>query len=405
MILGYLHVGAPEHGVRRYGMLLAQTARAHLEADVQEAELTFSGTAQNTDRIEAALASLAGADVLHVQYEPAVWGGSAAVQNVAHFGRHVQQPYVVTVHDARGGYGVAARLRRLWAARNAAQSSRKGPSLAEKNTSGGYAGAAPWTAVYASMRRAWQFWQLERSNAQATRQVMHGAAAALVCTAPEQQRLAPVSGTTPLAVIPHFVEARTLPNATAARAALGLQDAEPVVTVLGFIHRQKGHDRVLQALPHLPNTAQVLFVGAPSDPEGRFASELRADAEALGVGQRVRITGYVDEPTLNRYLAATDVAVCPFREAAASGSLSTWIAAGRPLVVSDLPLFGPYQAAAPEAVTMVEAADDGAAWASAICAQHAEAPTAALRNLQARLALPTTIQRHMRWYTRAASAS
>ncbi|PEN06754.1 hypothetical protein CRI93_08945 [Longimonas halophila] len=410
MTLGYLHVGASEHGVHRYGALLAQAARGHLEGDVQEAKLTFSGTAQDAGRIDAALNALAEADVLHVQYEPAVWGGSAAAQNVTHFVRHVQSPYVVTVHDARDGYGVAARLKRLWAARNAAQSSRKGTGSAEKNTSGGYAGTAPWTAGYASMRRAWQFWHLERSNAQATRQMMHGAAAALVCTAPEQQRLAAVSGTTPLAVIPHFVEARALPDATAARAALGLADAEPVVTVLGFIHRQKGHDRVLRALPHLPDTAQLLFVGAPSDGEGRFASELRVDAEALGVAERMRITGYVDETTLNRYLAATDVAVCPFREAAASGSLSTWIAAGRPLVVSDLPLFAPYQAAAPEAVRIVADAENGAAWADAIRDQHATlaagvGSVGALRNLQTRLALPTIIQRHMRWYTRAAPAS
>ena len=409
MTLGYLHVGASEHGVHRYGALLAQAARVHTEANVVAADLELTGTAQDAGRIDAALDALAEADVLHVQYEPAVWGGAAAAQNVAHFSRHVQSPYVVTVHDARDGYGVAARLKRLWAARNAAQSSRKGPSSAEKNTSGGYAGTAPWTAGYASMRRAWQFWHLERSNAQATRQMMRGAAAALVCTAPEQQRLAPVSGTTPLDVIPHFVEARALPDATAARAALGLADAEPVATVLGFIHRQKGHDRVLRALPHLPDTAQLLFVGAPSDGEGRFASELRADAEALGVSGRVRITGYVDEPTLNQYLAATDVAVCPFREAAASGSLSTWIAAGRPLVVSDLPLFAPYQAAAPEAVRIVADVDNGAAWADAIRAQIAAASTEtvsadALRNLQARLALPTIIQRHMRWYTRAASA-
>ncbi len=122
------------------------------------------------------------------------------------------------------------------------------------------------------------------------------------------------------------------------------------------------------------------------------------------MGDRVRITGYVDEDTLNQYLAATDVAVCPFREATASGSLSTWIAAGRPLVVSDLPLFAPYRAAAPEAFAVVDAGADGAAWAAAIRAQRAATSTRALRNLQARLALPTIIQRHMRWYSRAAGA-
>ena len=397
MTLGYLHLGAPEHGVHRYGAVLEQAARAHGDAEVVAAQAELAGTASDADRIEAALEALAGANVLHVQYEPVVWGGERAAQNVKKFCAQVHIPYVITLHDARNGYGPVARLKRLWAARNTSGS-------ASKNTSGGYAGAAPWDAVRASMQRAWQFWHQERSNAQATQQMMHGAAAALVCTAPEQQGLVPMAGATPLAVIPHFIEERPLPDASKARAALEIDPAALTVTVLGFIHRQKGHDRVVRALPHLPDTAQALFVGAPSDPGGRFAGDLRAEAEALGVADRVRITGYVDEDTLNQYLAATDVAVCPFREAAASGSLSTWIAAGRPLVVSDLPLFAPYRAAAPEAFAVVDAGADGAAWAAAIRAQRAATSTRALRNLQARLALPTIIQRHMRWYSRAAGA-
>lgn len=403
MTLGFLHVGAPEHGVHRYGAVLERAARMHLEAEVIAAQVELTGTARDVERVEAALNTLARADVLHVQYEPVVWGDRSAAQNVDYFCKQIPVPYVVTVHDARRGYGPVARLQRLWNARQAGRNTDASGRAGGQNRAGGYAGAAPWDAVYASMRRAWRFWHQERSNAQATRQVMHEAAAALVCTAPEQQRLAPLAGATPLTVIPHFVEQRSLPNAAEARAALGLEASAFTLTVLGFIHRQKGHDRVVRALPHLPETTRALFVGAPSDPNGRFADELRAEARALGVADRVRITGYVDEATLNQYLAATDVAVCPFREAAASGSLSTWIAAGRPLVVSDLPLFAPYRAAAPKAFAVV-LADDPADWATALHRQRRSAGAAqALRNLQARLALPTIIQRHMRWYTRAVS--
>jgi glycosyltransferase involved in cell wall biosynthesis len=405
MTLGYLHVGPPEHGVHRYGAVLEQAARQYTEADVEAVPVELAGEPGDRDRLNAALKVLAGVDVCHVQYEPAVWGGLQAAQNVAHFVRHADWPFVVTLHDARAGYGVGARLERLWEARTVAQSSENTPDSSAKDTLGGYVGTASWKSIAASVRRAAQFWKQERSNAQATRQMMRGAAAALVCTAPEQQRLAPLAKATPLAVIPHFVEDRALPNATEARTALGLDASTLTVTVLGFIHRQKGHDRVVRALSHLPDTTQALFVGTPSDPDGRYVDELRTEAQALGVDDRIRITGYVDEPTLNQYLAVTNVAVCPFREAAASGSLSTWIAAGRPLVVRDLPLFTPYHVAAPEAIVPVEASDDGSAWAASIRAQHAAMPVAPLRNLQERLSLPTIIQQHMRWYTRVASAS
>ena len=401
MTIGYLHVGASEHGVYRYGAMLAEAARTYTDAEVVTAHAVLADTADAAARLDAALARLSGADVCHVQYEPAVWGGQAAPSHVARFCAHVPAPFVVTMHDARRGYGPVARMRRLWAARRAAQSDAASPSTEPGAEAKGEAAAALWPTVSASMRRAWRFWQMERANAQATRKMLHGAAAALVCTAPEQQRLAELAGETPLEVISHFVETRTLPDAAAARAALDIPPTALTVTVLGFIHRQKGHDRVVEALPHLPRPAQALFVGRPSDPDGRFAADLRARARTLGVADRVRITGYVDENTLNQYLAATDVAVCPFRAAAASGSLSTWIGAGRPIVASDLPLFAPYRAVSPDAFALVSPDAVPSDWARAIRRQHEAGGATALRNLQTRLALPTIIQRHMRWYTRA----
>jgi hypothetical protein len=62
------------------------------------------------------------------------------------------------------------------------------------------------------------------------------------------------------------------------------------------------------------------------------------------------VTGYVPEESLDRYLAATDLALCPFREASASGSLSTWIAAERPILASKLPLFAEYNERVPGAI-------------------------------------------------------
>ena len=68
------------------------------------------------------------------------------------------------------------------------------------------------------------------------------------------------------------------------------------------------------------------------------------------MADRVRFMGYVPDDELETVLAATDVALCPFREMSASGALATWISAGRPIVTSDLPPIRELDALAPGAV-------------------------------------------------------
>ena len=401
MTIGYLHVGPPEHGVHRYGVLLARAARTHLDATVVEAHALIEGAPSET--LRTALRDLRPADVVHMQYEPISWGDVQAPAAIQQLIEQAPAPVVVTIHDARDGYTWTDRFRQLWAARADAS-----PGPESNDTPSAQSSPRPgrWMRWGAKAERAWRFWRQESANARATRHLLNAAATALVCTPAEQDRLQPLAARPPVKHIPHFVEPRTLPDRHSARAALNLPGSTQLITVLGFIHRQKGHDRVVQALSHLPGTVQAAFVGAPSDPGDRYATDLRHQARALGVSDRIRFTGYVDEVTLNQYLAATDVAVCPFREATASGSLSTWIAAGRPLVVADLPLFDTYEANAPAAFERVTASTPSA-WGAGIRAQlsngSASAVKNALRNLQERLALSTIIHEHATVYARVVS--
>jgi glycosyltransferase involved in cell wall biosynthesis len=55
------------------------------------------------------------------------------------------------------------------------------------------------------------------------------------------------------------------------------------------------------------------------------------------VAERTRFMGFVPDEELERVLAATDVALAPYRSMSASGALATLISAGRPIVTSDLP--------------------------------------------------------------------
>jgi glycosyltransferase involved in cell wall biosynthesis len=168
-------------------------------------------------------------------------------------------------------------------------------------------------------------------------------AGCLVSNDVEQERLRRHRQRTPVDVIPLLMEERaSLISKADAKARIGLADRF-VVTLLGFIHHRKGHDIALSILERLPPTAVLVFAGTTVDENGSFFQNLRGRVRAMGAEDRVRITGYLSDDILDVHLSATDVAICPFREVAASSSLATWLAAGKPVVATDLPLFRMYR--------------------------------------------------------------
>jgi glycosyltransferase involved in cell wall biosynthesis len=142
-----------------------------------------------------------------------------------------------------------------------------------------------------------------------------------------------------------------LPSPSAAKMELGLVDRR-VVTLLGFIHRRKGHALLVEALARLPQEYVVVFLGGPCSGPGceEFLTALRDRAKSLGVQDRLRVTGYVGDSELATYLAATDLAVCPFSRMSASSSLSTWIACRKRILASRIPQIADYNALAPGAI-------------------------------------------------------
>ncbi|MEQ1507243.1 MAG: glycosyltransferase, partial [Myxococcota bacterium] len=65
------------------------------------------------------------------------------------------------------------------------------------------------------------------------------------------------------------------------------------VLVVGTLTRRKGHDRVLDALAAVTAPWTLVCAGGPRDPA--WAAELRAHADRLGIGPRVRWTGELDD--------------------------------------------------------------------------------------------------------------
>jgi glycosyltransferase involved in cell wall biosynthesis len=95
-------------------------------------------------------------------------------------------------------------------------------------------------------------------------------------------------------------------SARACRAELGIAPGVPVVVHAGRFHHWKGQQVLLEALVH-ERRPVACFVGAPLFGEDAFAAGLRAEAERLGVSDRVRWLGFRDD--VARLMRAADVVV------------------------------------------------------------------------------------------------
>jgi glycosyltransferase involved in cell wall biosynthesis len=290
MRIGYLLAGPPLDGIRLHaeGLAAAAAADGH---EVLAVPVPGRGLADLTNAAD----ELSTADVIHAQVaarsSSSLWGPPPrAGTAIATFAARAGTPLVFTVHDL-------------------------GPGLASEP-----AGAVGW------LKQATRAWERKVLAA-----VDDAASALIVSSAEEQRRLAER-----LPARKGGVRAIPLPvpHADVPPAA---PPGDPTITLLGFIHSRKGHSLAVEALPGFADRARLVFAGGTTGPWRWFARRLTRRAEQLGVGDRLTITGPLDRTALERRLAATTLAICPFRDMAASGSLATWIGTGRPVLASALP--------------------------------------------------------------------
>ena len=64
------------------------------------------------------------------------------------------------------------------------------------------------------------------------------------------------------------------------------------------------------------------------------------------------LVSQLSDEELEIWIAATHLAILPFTDLSASGSLSSWIAAGKPMLASDLPGFREYARRVPGGLTL-----------------------------------------------------
>jgi len=391
-LVGYLHIGSAAHGVTRYGRMLAEAARASGELSVIETELSVTGDPVSDRRaVAAAAARLGDADVVHVQYnnrlEECIWGSRwAQLRNVTAFTRGSAAPLVVTLHDLYPPMSLRAMLRR---------------GRARLAAAGGATPAAetqPPIGAGIVRRNGARVQRLLQPDVLTLRWLRWRARLCVVSSREERRRLDAFFGRSGADVIPHLVERRTLAgSAEAAKIALGL-GGRRVVTLLGYIHPRKGHRLLIDAMAHLPEDVTVVFAGRAEPRHAAFLETLSSAAQRGGVADRLRVTGWLDEPDLERYLVATDVGVCPFETASASGSLSTWISTAAAVVASDLPLVAEYNAMEPGAIATFRPYAPEAAAAAIRASLAAPGARAATARLGERLSPEAVMQRHAAVY-------
>jgi len=165
-------------------------------------------------------------------------------------------------------------------------------------------------------------------------------------------------------VVPHYIEPRAV-----APARRPMDPSDLRLGVVGFIDPRKNPLFALEVLKRIDG-ATLTFLGGPLADDDAFATHVRSEVTRRGLDERVRITGYLTEEDLDSELGRLDIGLCLYTHAATSGSLSTLLAARRPVVASGLQIFREYTTAAPRAITIVEMNAEAVAKATAAIAHR-----------------------------------
>ncbi|MBM3949040.1 MAG: glycosyltransferase family 1 protein [SAR202 cluster bacterium] len=170
------------------------------------------------------------------------------------------------------------------------------------------------------------------------RLIMGAVDAMVVSTESEKRDIARLYGVSPakITVVPPGVDLALFRpmDKSEARRGLGIQESQ-VVLYVGRLEPLKGIDILIQAAAQLDGRedTRVLVVGGNRKGD-RLVGKLKAQAEDLGIGQKVTFTGPVAQSELPRYYNAADVFVLPSHYESFGLAALEAMACGVPVVVS-----------------------------------------------------------------------
>ncbi len=340
----YLQIGPPEHGICRYGRALAAEGRSRAGVLVVEENITLEDKLwTDLRRLRELGRKLSSSDFVHIQvslYSDGSWGrGWYALANLWTFRRYCRAPLILTLHDVNS-------LSALFNGASAVE--------CERTVQGGRRSVGETIQDFLHLGAR----LLKQAKGRLTRRyalarvASHAASLLLVITTMERNVLQAAGIARNPVLIPHFVENFPDPSSAPSQNNPVAPSSTKTVVVAGFVLLSKGHDLLLDAMKLLPDV-RVAFVGG----QGVGASGREQYSQVIdllrekGIIDRVEVTGYLPDEEFRRRLSMADLAVCSFREdKSASGSLSSLIAAGCPVLASDIPLIAEYNAIVPGAI-------------------------------------------------------
>ncbi|MBI4615750.1 MAG: glycosyltransferase family 4 protein [Planctomycetes bacterium] len=168
---------------------------------------------------------------------------------------------------------------------------------------------------------------------------------------------------------------RGLPSREEARRNLGLDPSRPTVVYAGHLYPWKGIDTLVLAAPRVPEALFLVVGGTPDDRRRIERAAAREGAE------NVVLTGHVPPTRVPLHLAAADCLVLPNSGREPISRLYTsplklfeYLAAGRPIVASDLPSLA--EVLAHERTALLVPPDDALALAGGVRRILSDAPLA-----------------------------
>jgi D-inositol-3-phosphate glycosyltransferase len=187
-----------------------------------------------------------------------------------------------------------------------------------------------------------------------------------------------------VSIIPHgnYLEiVKDVPNPSAARRKLGIDESKKVVLFFGQIKDTKGLDLLLRAAPEVARAipeVTFLIAGRPWKSDVRRHEAL---IQELGIGDRcVLRTQFIPHGEVARYYNAADVVVLPYRRVYQSGVVLMAMSYKRPVLVSDLPGM----------TEIVRDEENGFVFAAGSSQQLAERLIEILRNDESRIRVAAT---------------
>lgn len=122
-----------------------------------------------------------------------------------------------------------------------------------------------------------------------------------------------------------------------AKSQLGIEGR--TLLTFGFVEEKKRYEDVVRVLPSFPDATYVI-AGGPRPGEGMAVEQrVKTLAESLGVADRVRFLGHVDDDDVPTIFGASDAVILPYGRVSQSGVLNDALAHRKPVVASSLPAF------------------------------------------------------------------